>query len=161
MSSSGPCCLHLAQLEATLLAGQIGFDEGGVLEALSKPIIHREVTYTKTYKSGRVKTDTTVLEISAAHIIGFLVWRRLVDMFGASGLGPDELEDWLKDRRDDFGNWINDIFSPHEEPGARQTKTYPGRLRVCENWGYTRDSCLQYMQSVDAGTPNRGLLVRK
>jgi len=52
-----------------------------VLQALNTPVIHREVVNVKKYKSGRVKTTTTILEVTGAHIVAYLLGRELLELF--------------------------------------------------------------------------------
>ena len=100
------------------MAGQIGFDEGGVLEALSKPLVSHVVTKSKTSKAGKVTTETTTFEISAATILFAFTFWKIIALFGQGGA----LEDWkpgdlaatfrdrlkedAKSAKDDFEGWL-------------------------------------------------------
>ena len=56
------------------MLGQIGFDEGRVLNALSKPFIKRKVISYKYDRKGRVSKEfTDEYDISMAHVIAAAV----------------------------------------------------------------------------------------
>ena len=59
----------------------LGFDEGGVLQALATPILHQEVTTVKTSKKGKVTTSKTVFELTGAQVIALLLGSSLLALF--------------------------------------------------------------------------------
>ncbi|GAG66440.1 unnamed protein product [marine sediment metagenome] len=51
------------------LGGQIGFDEGGVLQALSKPFMQREtITYEYNKQGLIIAQHTDKFDVSMAHV---------------------------------------------------------------------------------------------
>ena len=92
------------------MAGQVGFDEGGVLQALATPILHVEEVTTKTYKSGRTKVTTATLEFTGAHVMAFMLGASLLGLFvrGREGVkdvftDPEESRQFLRDTVPFFG----------------------------------------------------------
>ena len=74
------------------MGGDIGVDEGGILQALSTPIIHREIVYERKLKKG-TKTETTTLEITGAHIVALLLGKAFLTLFLLKiGLAGDALD---------------------------------------------------------------------
>jgi len=68
----------------------LGFDEGGVLQALASPIIHVEEA--RTSKNGR-KITTTTFELTGAHLVALLLGRGLLALFYKfKDLSPEEQE---------------------------------------------------------------------
>ena len=59
----------------------LGFDEGGVLQALATPILQQEVVTTKTSKKGKVTTSTTKFELTGAHVIVLLLGPAFLALF--------------------------------------------------------------------------------
>ena len=70
------------------MTGQIGFDEGGVLQSLATPIIHQERTVVKTSKKGKVTTTKSVFELTGAQVVAAIMGSALVALFlhGRPGL---------------------------------------------------------------------------
>ena len=62
--------------------GSLGFDEGGVLEALSKPFFEKTVT-SYTYRKGQVATETVqTYSISMAHIVAAGILAGIISLGG-------------------------------------------------------------------------------
>ena len=59
----------------------LGFDEGGVLQALATPVIDHTVTRQKTLKSGRVVTETTTIQVTGAQIVAMLLGSSFLALF--------------------------------------------------------------------------------
>lgn len=70
------------------MAGQVGLDEGGILEALSKPILkHKEkkFIYLGRGKGRRVeKIIEDEFSISVAQIIGIVAFKKLLDVIDSA-----------------------------------------------------------------------------
>ncbi|GAJ10942.1 unnamed protein product [marine sediment metagenome] len=71
------------------MTGQVGFDEGGVLDALSKPIFSQTDVYYKHKKGLVVHERTRMIEFSLATAIGILVLlygSKILGMFVTGGV---------------------------------------------------------------------------
>ena len=77
------------------MAGQIGFDEGGVLQALNTPILTREIVTEKKLKSGKIKTTTTRLEVTGAQLVALALGPALLQLF-LSKLPAEEAAEFAK-----------------------------------------------------------------
>ena len=78
---------------ALVEGGEIGVDEGGILQALATPIIHREVVHERKLKKG-VKTETTTLQITGAQVLALILGPTLLALFMLR-FNPQELKDLL------------------------------------------------------------------
>lgn len=89
------------------MAGEIGFDEGGVLQALATPVIDHTETTSKTLKNGKVVTKTTRFQITGAQIIALLLGAKLLELFAR--LEPGALGDWKPgDNISKVSGWFED-----------------------------------------------------
>lgn len=79
-----------------MVGEQIGFDEGGVLQALATPIFTREVTTEKKLKSGKIKTTSTKFEVTGAHILALAMGKVFMGLFlEGKGKTQEEINDML------------------------------------------------------------------
>lgn len=74
-----------------MVGEQIGFDEGGVLEALRDPVFTKTVTKYRHNKEGLVTSETvTVVNITGAHIVAASLGPALIALFiGIKDILPD------------------------------------------------------------------------
>lgn len=64
-----------------IAGSQVGFDEGGVLQALATPIFTREVSTEKKLKSGKIKRTVTKIEVTGAHILALAMGSMFLELF--------------------------------------------------------------------------------
>lgn len=82
------------------VGGDIGFDEGGVFQALSDPIYTKttvEYTYRTVAKQPMVKTETTkVINITGAHVLAAVLGPALIALIiNTKGLSVEQAEAML------------------------------------------------------------------
>ena len=85
----------------------LGFDEGGVLQALATPILHQEVTTVKTSKKGKVTTSKTVFELTGAQVVAALLGANFLALFL-------KYKDLSEDEKRDFRTLL--LFGPISGP---------------------------------------------
>ncbi len=75
----------------------LGFDEGGVLQALATPILQHEVETTRTTKAGKVKVTKTKYELTGAQVIVLMLGPAFLSLFLKFKDMSDEDKQFAKD----------------------------------------------------------------
>lgn len=96
---------------AIIEGGDIGFDEGGVLQALSQPFITNTVKSFKRNRKGDViAEDTTTYAVSMTHVVALMViyyGPRIMGLFNSSLLSDEQ-------KATVFGGFLKAFFPGHE-----------------------------------------------
>lgn len=119
---------------AILEGGEIGFDEGGVLEALRDPVYTKTTTVTKYRHNTKglvtsEKTTVKTLNITGAHVVAASLGPALLGLFIVTKGLPDDVKEALF-----FGSpvWmaakISDALEGEDEEGVPKTTATAGSI---------------------------------
>ena len=91
------------------MTGQIGFDEGGVLQSLADPVIKHTSTKEKTSKKGVVTTETTTFQVTGAQMLALALVYGLVRVGDLFKEGDLPLGGGAQEAAEGFSSWLGTI----------------------------------------------------